>query len=440
MKRFLFLLAFLPTLLFSQHTVEGMFSPAENFPYAILYKATPTSLDYVNRDKVAEDGSFEIALDSTATAGMYKIVYGIPQDKNNFDFIYNGKEDIVLSFSLDDGLDFKESTENKLWESYTKSMELVNMTISNYYSQQSTDKKAFKEIFKTLKDTQSAFEEASKGTLAETFIKANKPYIPSDYEDVTTYSNNLKSNFFKHVDFGNPLLQSSDFLSDRVMAYVFGMSAANSNEDYKKHVDDVAKAIGVERPVIATSLLEQLWHKMKEIENAEVANYISDTYLLKLAQETDDKELYKSQMTYKNSAMGAVAMDFPITYEADGQPINTSLHQLTGAEHYLLIFWSSTCSHCLSELPKIKSYLNEHPKNLKVVAFGIEDEKENWQKTIPQFPEFINVLGLEHWNNPVALAYGVNSTPTYFILDKDKKIIDKPADLEALTTALDDLK
>jgi thiol-disulfide isomerase/thioredoxin len=440
MKKVFCLFAFIPTLLFSQNTIQGTFSPAENFTYAFLYKASPTTLNYLDRGKMDENGAFTIELDSTITAGMYKIVYGVPEDVNNFDFIYNGKEDIVLTFSLDEGLDFKESAENKLWASYTKSMELVNMTISNFYTQESTDKQAFNDIFKTLKDTQIAFEDAAKGTMALTFIKANRPYIPAEYEDISTYSNHLKTTFLKNIDFSNPLLQSSDFLTDRVMAYVFGMSASNNNEDYKKHIDDIVSIIGQDQSLISTSLLQDVWQSMVDIENIEVANYISDAYLFKLAKETNNKELYKALMTYKNSAIGTTAMDFPITYESDGKPVNTSLKLLSGADHYLLIFWSSTCGHCLDELPKVNMFVKENTKNLKVIAFGLEDDKENWGKTIPDFPNFIHVLGLEHWDNPVAIAYGVNATPSYYILDKDKKIIAKPIDLEALQSSLEILK
>ena len=440
MKNLLYLFACLPSILFSQHSVQGTFSPAEDFTYAFLYKASPTNLTYLNKGKMDDTGAFTIELDSSVTAGMYKIVYGLPEDANNFDFIYNGEEDVVLTFSLNEGLDFAESSENKLWESYTKSMELVNMTISNYYSQKSKDKKAFKDIFKTLRDTQTGFEDAAKGKMALTFIKANRPYIPTEYEDVATYSENLKTTFLENVDFSNSLLQSSNFLTDRIMAYVFGMSSGNDNEVYKQHIDTVVSSIGVENVAIKTALLEQIWKNMVAIENVEVANYISDTYLFELARETDNKELYKALMTYKNSAVGTKAMDFPITYEVDGSSVNTSLHKLSGADHYLLIFWSSTCGHCLDELPKLRKFINEHPKNLKVVAFGLEEEKANWEKTILEFPNFIHVLGLKHWDNPVALAYGVNSTPTYFILDKDKKIIFKPEHLEALEAYLETLK
>src|SRR5690606_38405852 len=137
------------------------------------------------------------------------------------------------------------------------------------------------------------------------------------------------------------------------------------------------------------------WRKMVSMENVEVANYISNTYLFKLARYTHNKPLYKELMTFKNSAVGTGAMDFPITYDENGKSVNTSLHQLNLADNYLLIFWSSTCSHCLNELPKLKTFIDEHPKNMKVIAFALEDSKDNWEKTIPQFPDFIHVLGLE---------------------------------------------
>ncbi len=33
-------------------------------------------------------------------------------------------------------------------------------------------------------------------TIALHFIKANKPYIPEEFEDIKTYINNLKYHFF----------------------------------------------------------------------------------------------------------------------------------------------------------------------------------------------------------------------------------------------------
>ena len=45
---------------------------------------------------------------------MYRIVYALPQEENNFDIIYNAKENIELSFDQEIGVNFIKSIENNL--------------------------------------------------------------------------------------------------------------------------------------------------------------------------------------------------------------------------------------------------------------------------------------------------------------------------------------
>ena len=85
MKKFIFLIVVLPFVAFSQN-IKGTFSPAEDYTYAFLYRATPNGANYIERGKLNDAGSFEITLDSTAKPGIYKIVYAIPPEENNFDF------------------------------------------------------------------------------------------------------------------------------------------------------------------------------------------------------------------------------------------------------------------------------------------------------------------------------------------------------------------
>jgi hypothetical protein len=216
----LILVFFLPTILVAQR-VQGTFTPATDYTYAFLYSATPDGANYVDRGQLDRDGNFEIALDSSLAPGIYKIVYAIPPEENNFDFIYDGKESVAFKFNYDTGVEFTESEENKLWDSYLKSMEMVNQTISNYYAKGKTDEEGFKSIFKVMADTQNAYEESSKGMLVSAFIKANRPYLPKNYEDISTYSNNLKEHYLSEIDFSNYFLQCSSFIVDRVVAYVF---------------------------------------------------------------------------------------------------------------------------------------------------------------------------------------------------------------------------
>ena len=48
----------------------------------------------------------------------------------------------------------------------------------------------------------------------------------------------------------------------------------------------------------------------------------------------------------------------------------------------------------------------------------------------------VNILGLGKWENKIGDTYGINATPTYFVLDKDKKIVAKPEDFEGLMEVL----
>jgi thiol-disulfide isomerase/thioredoxin len=431
MKKLLLLITLMPSFLFAQYNIGGVIGPSEAYSYAFLYQATPTGSDYIDRTELAEDGSFSIAFDSLAATGIYKIVYALPPEDNNFDFIYNGKESIVFTFNTENGLGFKESNENKLWVSYIKSMDMVNRTISNFYAQESTDKNAYLDIIKTVRDTQNAYEESSKGMLASVFIKANSPYIPDEFEDLSTYSKNLKRTYLDHVDFGNPLLQSSDFLVERVMAYVFGMSANTNNDDYKSDIDGLMGAVGEGNIAIKTILCEMIWRRFKGMENPELANYVTDNYLLELTELTNYDALKEQLIIYKNNAVGKKAANFDLAFTKNGETVGTTLYDLNTTDQYLVIFWSSTCGHCLEELPKIKDIISDK-KDLTVIAIGLEDEAENWQKMIGDYQNFIHVLGLGKWDNPTSNAYGVESTPSLFLLNKDKIIVKKPYDAEAL--------
>jgi peroxiredoxin len=430
MKNIIFALFLLPLLGFSQ-SVKGNFSPAEEFSYAFLYEATPQGANYVDRGKLDSEGNFEIAIDSTVAPGIYKIVYAIPPEENNFDFIYDGKETVAFNFSYEKGVEFTESEENKLWTSYLKSMDAVNMTISNFYSKDNEDETGFKSIFKVVKDTQLAYEESANGKLVSAFITANRPYIPTEYEDISTYSKNLKKQYLSQIDFSNYLLQSSSFLVDRVTGYVFDIVQNPSDTTYKQHIDDVAATINSNNLGIKANLLEILWQRFVTQENHDVANYITEKYLLELANKTENKVLAETITSYKNTSIGTKAPNFDIPLTDN----KTNLHQLEDAENYLVIFWSSGCGHCLNELPKVKALIANNPK-LKVVAYGLENDDIKWSEEIKNYPNFTHVIGLGKWENPIVKTYGVAATPMYFLLSASKIIMAKPYDYEALEVVL----
>lgn len=435
MKRLLFLIVLIPTIVVSQHTIKGKFSPAEDYNVALLYKVTPTLSEYITSSEVDQDGSFGFQLDSLATKGMYRIVYAIPQEDYNFDVIYNKTEDIELTFNSETGASFLASSENKLMASYTNSMSMITQSIGNYFRKKSEDTLALKTIFKTQRDTQLNFENAAEDMVSLQFIKANKPYIPENFEDVKTYVANLKTHYFDYIDFDNETLQSSSFLEERMLNYVFGMSSETEDDitNYKNNIDVFCNAMKDVSNEIKRILLVDLWQQMVDLGFEDVANYIAETYLMDIAVTLNDQELLHGLLLYKNTSIGVKAPDFSFEIIEDEKPITTKLSGLDVAESYVIVFWSSTCSHCLDEIPQLQTYLKTKAEGLvQVVAIGLEDEPYKWKDLTYDYPEFIHVYGEGKWDNEIGDAYGVSSTPSYFVLNKGKEIIAKPEDFEAL--------
>ncbi|MFG6685462.1 TlpA family protein disulfide reductase [Mariniflexile sp. HNIBRBA6329] len=437
--RIVALLILLPNVLLAQHTIKGVFTPAKDYKVVLLYKVTPTVSEYITNTEVQKDGSFQFQLDASAEKGIYRIVYAVPQEDYNFDVIYNGKEDVVLAFNSETGVSFKSSTENKLLASYTSSMSAITKSINNYFREGRKDTLALKTIFKTQREAQTRYEKLADNTITLHFIKANRPYIPKKYEDVKTYVKNLKIHYFDNIDFNNKILQSSSFLQERMLNYVFGISTDGKDDitNYKNNIDVFCDAIKTVPANVKRILLTDLWQEMVDLGLEPVANHISNHYLLDVAKLLKDNELVDALIQYTNLSIGHKAPDFSFVVEKDKQKTTKKLSELNSAEKYIVLFWSSTCSHCLDEIPQLQKFLKTRTKEkIKVIAIGLEDDNKIWKEKIKAFPEFIHVLGLGKWENPIGNKYGVTATPTYFLLNKEKRIINKPENFEALKAVL----
>ena len=435
LKQLIAIITIVPGILLAQHTIKGKFIPPDNYDMVLLYKVTPVVSEYITNAKFDKGGNFVFKLDSTAAKGIYRLVYAVPQEAYNFDVIYNGKEDIVLTFNSETGVTFHKSNENKLLASYTNSMSMVTQSISNYFRQNSKDTLALKAIFKTQRETQANFEKAGKETIALEFIKANKPFTPKYFKNISTYSNHLKTHYFDYVDFNNITLQSSSFLQERMLNYVFGMTADGLDEttNYKNNIDVFYKVMHKTPMKIKKVLLADLWQQMVDLNFEQVSNYIAEAYLINIANSLNDKELANALSQFKNLSIGQKAPDFSFEIDQNKKKSTRKLSELNGADKYIIVFWSSTCSHCLDEIPQLQSFINKNKaEKIKVIAIGLESNISLWKSKIESLPEFIHVYGKDKWDNSIAKDYGVKNTPTYYVLDKVKRIVLKPEDFDAL--------
>lgn len=150
-------------------------------------------------------------------------------------------------------------------------------------------------------------------------------------------------------------------------------------------------------------------------------------------------EVRKEIESRRRTAPGAVAPDFTLK-GLDGQSI--TLSSLRG-QYVLVDFWASWCRPCRAGVPGLKElYAKYHSKGFEIIGVAndsreadwrkaIDEDKSPWVHTIDEFPEK---------NSPslVSTLYGVHYIPSYFLLDKEGKIIGK-MDHDQLAAKLEEL-
>ena len=423
-------------ILEAQHTISGNLSPAEDYKWLIAYKLNPDHQNYI-ADTAVENGAFSLSIPANAKTGMYRLVYAVPQEEFYFDVIYNGKEDIILSFDSQKGLFFISSKENSLYTKYFNEVHELEKQIVQFYSNGNKDRTVIKELFKKLATVQKSYETQSAGMISGHFISANSPYIPAGFVDVETYVQQKKQHYFDALDFQDTMILGSGFLTDKVVNYVFTalppqqLSVEEKEVIMKNNVKELASVLENVSATNKVQLFNSLWTQATSNNYNNLADDIYGNYLKNLATETNKADILNNIETHNRLRFGAKAPE--ISWN-EGSTVK-KLTDLSGAKNYVVIFWSSTCSHCLQQLPELHKRIKDI-SGVKVLAIGLEDDDETWKKESAKLPAFIHGIALGKWESPYTTLYNIHQTPTYYILDREKRIVANPENYEEVVKFL----
>ena len=128
----------------------------------------------------------------------------------------------------------------------------------------------------------------------------------------------------------------------------------------------------------------------------------------------------------KATQPGAEAPDFTLN-DPDGNPV--TLSSLRG-QYVIVDFWASWCKPCRAGMPAMKElYKKYHPKGLEIIGVSDDNNHDAWKKAIEQdqtpWIHVVDEFPIENKPARVGLLYGVHYIPSYFLLDKEGKVIGK---------------
>jgi peroxiredoxin len=163
------------------------------------------------------------------------------------------------------------------------------------------------------------------------------------------------------------------------------------------------------------------------------STYTSDLDNMATSMEREIATRENTQLVKEGSEAPNINLPNP-----DGK--NIELKSLRG-KVVLLDFWASWCGPCRRENPNVVNIYNKYKdKGFTVYSVSLDrpGAKENWKEAIAAdhltWPN--HVSDLQHWNSAAGRAYGIQSIPHTFLLNKDGVIVAMDLRGEALEPAI----
>lgn len=400
----------------AQFTVTVQASPDFKDQDAILYTLNG-SKDIIVTKEQSKNNTWTFKYPGNYM-GMMKVYF--PASNNTVSFISENKN---VNFKLNvqnnkvkdvNYLDESNDLMSKQQEGSQKK-ELILPALSQikeYYKDNTDFGKALKVEIDRLSGVSASIDAAQHPFIA--YYNTNYSKFLGNQSDPTKKMD--QEEVINFLDKSGDMLESSSLLRPVLVGYL----NSGGNTNVNASVDKLLDRLKVETPRGQTVLSELIdifdVYQMDEFKN----KYLG---LAKNLKCTINDRLSSTLKSNANVEMGAV---FPNNkFQSPTNTTAKSLHDIK-ADKKVIVFWSSTCSHCESELPKLLEKYNDlKAKNIQVVALSLDVDKNSYTKKIAAFP-WINDSELRGWNSSYVDTYNVHATPTYFILDANNKIINKP--------------
>ena len=431
------LLFLMPLCIYSQ-TVSATFF---NLPQQKVYLNAYTGFYMEVLDSVMMSQDKRVDFNTPLKQGMYELEteYG-----ETLDFLYDNSvvKIIVKDFYDSASVEFINSQLNTDWNAYNifkdqvlKSMEMLKPILRNYDKETEFYKTA-KNEYNSLQDKFISFTDSlmTHDNYASKLIKADR-FLPLNLDDdLDKQRDYLIVNFYNNVDFNDLSLIPTNVIADKTLDFLSILQTPEHDHDQQimsliLGIDNVLHRATVNYEMYKY-LFQFLIEGFNELGYEDIVDYMSRVPYSEEVDCTEEQynELLSIVEFNSRVRLGSIAENISGTTIFDQ---DFELYELED-EFTIIYFWSYTCDHCRYTLKHLKNFLDEN-NNFSLVAVSVKGDLRKIKNLVKKekIDGYFYHDGLE-WDSPVISDYAVTATPTFFLLDKDKKIIYKPFDFKEL--------
>lgn len=336
---------------------------------------------------------------------------------------------------------------------FTAEMKAKSRPILDQFDSTATEEKKAEikaqmdELNKQVEGFQSELKEEYRGTLLAKLITLMQspivPEMPEGIEDPKLFEYlYFKNHFWDDIDITDPGLLRSPLLDAKINDYLDNV-VVQLSDSVINEVDILLKKASKSKETFRYLLITLVnkYETSPVIDFDKVFVHIVDNYYLTgMADEWTTKEILdklKNRVAMiKPNFIGKPAPEL-VLWDTLGTEINI---RDIDANYLVLYFYDPDCGHCQKKTPILyESYPELVAKGVEVIGVCTSTDEKKWKEFIKK-----DDLG---WINVADLAsktyfkyyYDVRSTPTVYILDKDKEIRVKKIDALDIPAVIDQL-
>lgn len=410
--------------------------------------------------RLDDNGNGVFEGDEKLDQGIYLV---ITPSKQYFEILVGKDQHFSLRTNTSDlmaNLKFEGSKINEAFNEYQKFMKEKNQISQKYQKKLKANKeesdsteileKKLDQLDKEVKAKWDSFIEENPNSMLSVIIKAMQESEVPDF-DIPEDAKNKdsikwakkyrfhKEHYFDNIDLSDERLVRTPILHNKIRHY-FDNVLIQEPDSIIPEVDKVlnkAKENDETFEYLGRFLINH--YQQSDIMGMDkVFVHIAENYYLSgdahwIDSSSIDK-LKERVEKIKPNLIGKTAPDLKLP-TMSGE--NTQLHDIE-SDYTILYFWEPGCSHCKKVSPKLYDIYNSYDRStLEILAVYTQADKEEWTKYINKKGfDWINAFDPYNTSN-FRRKYDIYSTPTIYLLNKDKEIIAKRISHQALKKMLE---
>lgn len=414
----------------------------------------------------AKTKSYLFKGETAKPGGMYML---ITTDKRYVDFIFDQDQHIEIETGypdLFDGIKFRNSPENETYQAFaetgTKDYKEMNRLQDEYRNAEAATDTAkasrlrgeLNDLHKKMNEDREAFIRANPGNLMASIFKAQKdvdvPEAPAGVPDSLKMNwqyEYYKNHYFDHFDLCDDRLIRTPLVHQRIKSFherVLGMQSPDSIKYAWERQIEKARC-GNGKGEIFKYLI---WFPVDAYQRSEIIGhdaiwvYLAKKYYLggdaywasKSIVENFRKRIERVEpLLIGNRPAEFYCPDTSIVSKGENHDWVSVFS--SPKKYSVIIFWSTSCGHCRTAMPQWHKLYMEKKDILDFEVFAIckDFDIPEWMKYVKEHDlgDWINLNGKES-NLDYNDAWDITTTPTVYVIDRQKRIVTKKIDPQYL--------